>query len=165
VDRIKRLSFEVLDEHKSKFGEDFAENKVALNQVSIIRSKGLKNKVAGYITRFIKKQIREEKFKQDRGVSDSTGIEEQESSLEITESEVEEITLTNEEVEDITLTNKKTETTTPTVEPVEEKTETTTPTVEPVEEKTETTTPTVEPVEEKTETTTPTVEPVEEKTE
>jgi small subunit ribosomal protein S17e len=151
VDRIKRLSFEVLDEHKSKFGEDFAENKVALNQVSIIRSKGLKNKVAGYITRFIKKQIREEKFKQDRGVSDSTGIEEQESSLEITESEVEEITLTNEEVEDITLTNKKTETTTPTVEPVEEKTETTTPTVEPVEEKTETTTPTVEPVEEKTE--------------
>ena len=151
MDRIKRLSFEVLDEHKSKFGEDFAENKVALNQVSIIRSKGLKNKVAGYITRFIKKQIREEKFKQDRGVSDSTGIEEQESSLEITESEVEEITLTNEEVEDITLTNKKTETTTPTVEPVEEKTETTTPTVEPVEEKTETTTPTVEPVEEKTE--------------
>jgi small subunit ribosomal protein S17e len=151
VDRIKRLSFEVLDEHKSKFGEDFAENKVALNQVSIIRSKGLKNKVAGYITRFIKKQIREEKFKQDRGVSDSTGIEEQESSLEITESEVEEITLTNEEVEEITLTNEKTETTTPTVEPVEEKTETTTPTVEPVEEKTETTTPTVEPVEEKTE--------------
>jgi len=133
VDRIKRLSFEVLDEHKSKFGEDFAENKVALNQVSIIRSKGLKNKVAGYITRFIKKQIREEKFKQDRSVSDSTGIEEQESSLEITESEVkeitltneevEDITLTNEEVEDITLTNKKTETTTPTVEPVEEKTE------------------------------------------
>jgi len=137
VDRIKRLSFEVLDEHKSKFGEDFAENKVALNQVSIIRSKGLKNKVAGYITRFIKKQIREEKFKQDRGVSDSTGIEEQESSLEITESEVEEITLTNEEVEEITITNEKTETTTPTVEPVEEKTETTTPTVEPVEEKTE----------------------------
>jgi len=151
VDRIKRLSFEVLDEHKSKFGEDFAENKLALNQVSIIRSKGLKNKVAGYITRFIKKQIREEKFKQDRSVPDSTAVEEQEPSLEIAESEVEEITLTNEEVEEITLTNEKTETTTPAVEPVEEKTETTTPAVEPVEEKTETTTPAVEPVEEKTE--------------
>jgi small subunit ribosomal protein S17e len=143
VDRIKRLSFEVLDEHKSKFGEDFAENKVALNQVSIIRSKGLKNKVAGYITRFIKKQIREEKFKQDRSVSDSTGIEEQESSLEITESEVKEITLTNEEVEDITLTNEEVEDITLTNEEVEDitltnkKTETTTPTVEPVEEKTE----------------------------
>ena len=59
------MSFEVLTDHKSKFGEDFVENKKALNQVSIIRSKGLKNKVAGYITRFIKKEIREEKFKQD----------------------------------------------------------------------------------------------------
>jgi small subunit ribosomal protein S17e len=154
VDRIKRLSFEVLDVHKSKFGEDFVENKIALNQVSIIRSKGLKNKVAGYITRFIKKQIREEKLKQDRS-SNSSNIVEQESSLEITESEeiseVEEITLTNEKVEEITLTNKKTETTTPTTESVEEKTETTTPTTESVEEKTETTTPTTESVEEKTE--------------
>jgi len=133
VDRIKRLSFEVLDEHKSKFGEDFAENKIALNQVSIIRSKGLKNKVAGYITRFIKKQIREEKFKQDRTVSDSTDITEQESSLEITNEEVDEITITNEEVDEITITNeevdeititnKQTETTTPAVESVEEKTE------------------------------------------
>ena len=104
MDRIKRLSFEVLDEHKSKFGEDFVENKKALNQISIIRSKGLKNKIAGYITRFIKKQIREEKFKQDRSSYDSSSTEEQESSLEITESDdvsetVEEITLTNEEVE------------------------------------------------------------------
>jgi small subunit ribosomal protein S17e len=140
VDRIKRLSFEVLDVHKSKFGEDFVENKKALNQVSIIRSKGLKNKIAGYITRFIKKQIREEKLKQDRSPN-SSNVKEQESSLEITESEeiseVEEITLTNEKVEEITLTNKKTETTTPTTESVEEKTETTTPTTESVEEKTE----------------------------
>ena len=123
MDRIKRLSFEVLDEHKSKFGEDFAENKIALNQVSIIRSKGLKNKVAGYITRFIKKQIREEKFKQDRTVSDSTDITEQESSLEITNEEVDEITITNEEVDEIAITNKQTETTTPAVESVEEKAE------------------------------------------
>ena len=66
MDRIKRLSFEVLDTHKSKFGEDFADNKKALNQIAIIRSKSLKNKVTGYITRFIKKEIREEKDKQAR---------------------------------------------------------------------------------------------------
>jgi len=97
VDRIKRLSFEVLDEHKSKFSEDFVENKKALNQISIIRSKGLKNKIAGYITRFIKKQIREEKVKQDRSNYDSSNTEEQESE-DVSET-VEEITLTNEEVE------------------------------------------------------------------
>ena len=97
MDRIKRISFEVLDEHKSKFGEDFVENKKALNQISIIRSKGLKNKIAGYITRFIKKQIREEKVKQDRSNYDSSNTEEQESE-DVSET-VEEITLTNEEVE------------------------------------------------------------------
>jgi len=66
LDRIKRLSYEVLDGHKSKFGEDFIDNKKALNEISIIRSKGLKNKIAGYITKFIKKEIREEKAKQSR---------------------------------------------------------------------------------------------------
>jgi len=118
VDRIKRLSFEVLNDNKSKFGEDFVENKKALNQVSIIRSKGLKNKVAGYITRFIKKQIREEKFKQDRSSYDSSNIEKQESSLDIPESE--EI---SETIEEITLTNEEVETIVPSTESVKEKTE------------------------------------------
>ena len=107
-----------MNDHKSKFGEDFADNKKVLNQVSIVRSKGLKNKVAGYITRFIKKEIREEKFKQDRSTYDSSKTDEQESSLDIAESEeisetTEEITLTNDEVE--TIVSKK--------ESVEEKTE------------------------------------------
>jgi small subunit ribosomal protein S17e len=117
VDRIKRLSFEVLTDHKSKFGEDFVENKKALNQVSIIRSKGLKNKVAGYITRFIKKEIREEKFKQDRSSYDSSNTEEK-SSLDITESED-----VSETVEEITLTNEEVETIIPSTKSVEEKTE------------------------------------------
>ena len=118
MDRIKRLSFEVLNDHKSKFGEDFVENKKALNQVSIIRSKGLKNKVAGYITRFIKKEIREEKFKQDRSSYDSSNITEQESTLDVTESE--EI---SETVEEITLTNDEVETIVPATKSVEEKTD------------------------------------------
>lgn len=66
MDRIKRLSYEVLDEHKLKFGEDFADNKKVLDQITIIRSKGLKNEIAGYITKFIKKEIRNEKIKQSQ---------------------------------------------------------------------------------------------------
>ena len=66
MDRIKRLSYEVLVDHKQKFGEDFADNKKALDQIAIIRSKGLKNEIAGYITKFIKKEIREEKVKQSQ---------------------------------------------------------------------------------------------------
>jgi small subunit ribosomal protein S17e len=106
VDRIKRISFEVLEAHKSKFGEDFVENKKALNEIAIVRSKGLKNKVAGYITRFLKKQIREDKIKHDRSGMNYSNVEEQESTLDITESDEsgEEITLTNQEVETITST-------------------------------------------------------------
>ena len=109
MDRIKRISFEVLQAHKSKFGEDFVENKKALNEIAIVRSKGLKNKVAGYITRFLKKQIREDKIKHDRSGMNYSNVEEQESTLDIAESgEIdesgEEITLTNEEVETITST-------------------------------------------------------------
>ena len=135
MDRIKRLSFEVLADHKSKFGEDFVENKKALNQVSVVRSKGLKNKVAGYITRFIKKEIREEKFKQDRSSYDSSNITEQESTLDVTESEevsetveevsetVEEITLTNEEVETAAYKKMINEENVPSTASTEEKTE------------------------------------------
>jgi len=92
MDRIKRLSYEVLDENKSQFGVDFADNKKILNQISIIRSKTLKNKIAGYITKFIKREIREEKIKQDRIIASKF-----EQPTESNET-VEEITLTNDEV-------------------------------------------------------------------
>ena len=75
MDRIKRLSYEVLDNHKSKFGEDFADNKKVLDQISIIRSKGLKNEIAGYITKYIKNEIREEKAKQAQARAAQSEIE------------------------------------------------------------------------------------------
>ena len=86
MDRIKRLSYEVLDNHKSKFGEDFTDNKKVLDQISIIRSKGLKNEIAGYITKFIKNEIREEKAKQVKIKAAQKEIE-TESKLEAPEIE------------------------------------------------------------------------------
>jgi len=92
LDRIKRLSYEVLASHKSKFGEDFADNKKVLNQIAIVRSKGLKNKIAGYITNFLKKEIREEKAKQVRiKSSQSEEIQDEEIDMETTEPETPEI--------------------------------------------------------------------------
>ena len=61
MDRIKKISFEILEDNKAKFGTDFVENKKILNEISIVRSKGLKNQLAGFITRFIKREIREKK--------------------------------------------------------------------------------------------------------
>lgn len=89
MDRIKRISYEVLAGHKSKFGEDFADNKKVLNQIAIVRSKGLKNKIAGYITNFLKKEIREEKAKQGRIESSrSEEVQDKEVDVEIAEPEI-----------------------------------------------------------------------------
>lgn len=66
MDRIKRLSREILQEHKDEFGTDFVENKKTLDKISIIRSKGLKNELAGFITKFIKREIREKEEKEEQ---------------------------------------------------------------------------------------------------
>jgi len=65
VDRIKRLSMDILENNANSFGTDFTENKKILNSISIVRSKGLKNEIAGYITNFIKKQIKLKEEKED----------------------------------------------------------------------------------------------------
>ena len=65
MNRIKRLSTEILNEYKDKFGTDFSHNKQFLNEISIIRSKGLKNKIAGYITKILQRKQKFEDRKQE----------------------------------------------------------------------------------------------------
>ena len=110
MDRIKRLSYEVLNEHKSKFGEDFADNKKILDQLSIMRSKGLKNEIAGYITKFIKKEIRNEKAKQAQTASSEPEEIVEEVQAEIPEStESEETPVETVETTPVETTEEKTE--------------------------------------------------------
>lgn len=65
MDRIKRLSIDIINNNGDVFGTDFTENKKILNKISIVRSKSLKNQIAGYITNFIKKQIKLKEEKDD----------------------------------------------------------------------------------------------------
>ncbi len=94
MDRIKKLSIEILETNKEKFGTDFRENKKILDDISIVRSKGLKNELAGFITRFIKREIRqnEEKLaKESQAGKEESASENQSAStnkeepLEVTE--------------------------------------------------------------------------------
>ena len=64
MDRIKRLSNEVLNEYSERFGTDFTTNKQTLNEITVIRSKGLKNEIAGYITKMLQRQAKFEERKQ-----------------------------------------------------------------------------------------------------
>ena len=47
----------VLKDNKAKFGIDFNENKNILDSLTTITSKALRNRVAGYITRFLKNEL------------------------------------------------------------------------------------------------------------
>ena len=64
MDRIKRISNELMNEYSERFGTDFVTNKQSLNEISIVRSKGLKNKIAGYITKILQRQAKFEARKQ-----------------------------------------------------------------------------------------------------
>lgn len=66
---------EVLASYKEKFGIDFVQNKKALDDVAIVRSKRLKNELAGYITNFIKREIEEQKEKEERAMQEAQSVE------------------------------------------------------------------------------------------
>lgn len=99
MDRIKRLSMEVLDQYKEKFTADFADNKKLLDQLAIIRSKGLKNEMAGFITKLIKreKDTREEPLQEEIEEIEET-VEEEQVEPAVEESDIpQEITIESAE--------------------------------------------------------------------
>ena len=56
MDRIKRISNELLEKYPDKFSSDFDENKEAIKKLAVVRSKLLRNKIAGYITSYLHRQ-------------------------------------------------------------------------------------------------------------
>lgn len=66
VNRVRRISTELMATYKGEFGTDFKKNKTLLNEVAIVRSKGLKNEIAGYITTHLKRELEEQKEKEAR---------------------------------------------------------------------------------------------------
>ena len=112
MDRIKRLSTEILSEYKDSFGTDFSENKKMLNEITIVRSKGLKNKIAGYITKILlrehkfqvrkQKLIDDEKKSMDRNRSQEKASTPEPETVDV-ENPVEKTDSTNQETEQKTL--------------------------------------------------------------
>ncbi len=59
MDRTRRLSEELLQRHPEAFGTDFEANKKALEEMALIPSKQLRNRIAGYIAKSHKQGARE----------------------------------------------------------------------------------------------------------
>ncbi len=51
MDRVRRISEEIVAKYPGLFGTDYEQNKEQLNKVAMVHSKMLRNKIAGYITK------------------------------------------------------------------------------------------------------------------
>ncbi|MDE1765751.1 MAG: hypothetical protein KGI27_05655 [Thaumarchaeota archaeon] len=82
VNRVRRISTELMTTYKGKFGIDFKQNKKILDEVAVVRSKGLKNEIAGYITAHLRRELEEQKEKeslapQEEAMAEPEEMEEQ----------------------------------------------------------------------------------------
>jgi small subunit ribosomal protein S17e len=71
---------ELMITYKGKFDTDFMHNKQVLNEVAIVRSKGLKNEIAGFISTYIKREL-EEKQEKESIVAHDESVEEIEEQI------------------------------------------------------------------------------------
>ncbi|MGQ0771479.1 MAG: hypothetical protein ACT4NT_01720 [Nitrososphaerota archaeon] len=92
MNRITSLSMQVLGKHRDKFTTDFVKNKLLLGELAVIRSKGLKNEMAGYITKFIKRENASNALKEQE--DHEAEVEEMEAQVETNEKQAD----TKEEV-------------------------------------------------------------------
>ena len=53
---IKRVTKKLIKEHGQEFKEDFNLNKAVVERFAIVQSKKLRNIIAGYATRIVKRQ-------------------------------------------------------------------------------------------------------------
>jgi small subunit ribosomal protein S17e len=56
MDRIKRISAEILERYPENFGTDFDQNKTTLKKIAVVRSKLLRNRIAGFITAYLRRE-------------------------------------------------------------------------------------------------------------
>ena len=54
--QIKRVSFELIKRHSDSFKKEFTDNKKLVSDFAEIRSKKLRNMIAGYVTRLAKRE-------------------------------------------------------------------------------------------------------------
>lgn len=55
MDRVRRISTELLNRYPDKFVQDFEQNKKLISDLATVRSKVLRNTIAGYITSYLRK--------------------------------------------------------------------------------------------------------------
>ena len=60
MNRVKRVAYKILELYGDSFTDDFDKNKEFLGTVALVRSKLLRNEIAGFITKLMREEASEE---------------------------------------------------------------------------------------------------------
>jgi small subunit ribosomal protein S17e len=71
LNRVKKLSTELLNRYPDKFNVDFQQNKKTIDGLAKVRSKELRNQIAGYIASYINRQTKEQNKKIEEDVEET----------------------------------------------------------------------------------------------
>ena len=71
MNRVKKLSTELLNRYPDKFNVDFQQNKKIIDEIAKVKSKELRNQIAGYIASYINKQTKEQNKKIEQVVDET----------------------------------------------------------------------------------------------
>ncbi len=58
MDRVRKISNELMNKFQNKFGIDFELNKKTVMELAKITSKQLRNQIAGFITSYLRKEAK-----------------------------------------------------------------------------------------------------------
>jgi small subunit ribosomal protein S17e len=58
MDRVRKISMELLNRYSNKFGTDIEQNKKIVTELAKVTSKQLRNQIAGFITSSLRKEAK-----------------------------------------------------------------------------------------------------------
>ncbi|HZO10822.1 MAG TPA: 30S ribosomal protein S17e [Nitrososphaeraceae archaeon] len=71
MNRVKKLSTELLNRYPNKFNVDFQQNKKTIDELATVSSKELRNQIAGFIASYINRQTKEQNKKIEEDVEET----------------------------------------------------------------------------------------------
>ncbi|HEY9399287.1 MAG TPA: 30S ribosomal protein S17e [Nitrososphaeraceae archaeon] len=74
MNRVKKLSTDLLNRYPDKFNVDFQQNKKMIDEIAKVSSKELRNQIAGYIASNINKQTKEQNKKIEQDVDETSSL-------------------------------------------------------------------------------------------
>jgi small subunit ribosomal protein S17e len=67
MDRVRKISMEILNRYSNRFGTDIEQNKKTVTEIAKVTSKQLRNQIAGFITSSLRKEAKSKENLESEG--------------------------------------------------------------------------------------------------